>query len=122
MSFTSNIVEIDVAKGMVKCEGPTSELGNLKLSLIDVVNNQPLALNYDIHVFEKISIAIDPPLLIHNETMKILLKSDYNLNKIMDVNISCLLNNRTLGEFKIVNKLSHCLFHPLAFSSSANHL
>ena len=74
-------------------------------------------MSYDLHVFEQLAITADHSLVVYNESLSIKLNTDYNLNKILDVNISCLLNNRTLYSFKVNNKRAHCEFSHVTYSS-----
>ena len=74
-------------------------------------------MNYELNVFEQLAITADHSLMVYNESLSIYLHTDYNLNKILDVNISCLLNNRTLGRFKVYNKRAHCELSHATFSS-----
>jgi hypothetical protein len=57
-----------------------------------------------IEVFDQIDIKAERPVYIHNETMTIKLMTEFNLDKILDVEIQCLLNNGTIGNLKVKDK------------------
>ncbi len=57
-----------------------------------------------IEVFDQIDIKAERPVYIYNETMTIKVMTEFNLDKILDVEIQCLLNNRTIGNLMVKDK------------------
>lgn len=116
--YTSTIIH--EANNKIKCQAPTTSVGKLQLSLIDTVRMEELTENNEVEIFEKLQIQSHLQLMIYNESMNFRIDTEYNLAKLANLDIKCLLNDKMVGVFKIIEELAYCQYHNLQFKEVNN--
>ncbi len=80
-------------------------VGPLRLSLIDIatledVSPDPIELN----ILEKFRIETEKEAYVYNETFNITFTTTFDLNKIKDLPLYCLINNKHIGVIRVFHE------------------
>jgi hypothetical protein len=122
VKFTSPIVQEDMDSDVLRCNVPINKVGPIKIALMDASNEELVSSSMDMEVFEQIEIKTEQSQYIFNESMSFTLETSFNLKKIEDIEIQCLLNNITIGNFFIESSKVICSFDHFNQSISQNKI